>query len=380
MKFVDEAGITVVAGHGGPGASSFRREKFVPRGGPDGGDGGLGGSVYLVGREGLNTLADFRHTRHFHAENGTRGGGKNCTGRSGEDLHIAVPIGTLVRDGDTGEEIGEVVREGERLLVARGGKGGWGNVRFKSSVNRAPRKTTPGEPGEERALELELQVLADVGLLGLPNAGKSTFLRAVSDARPKVADYPFTTLHPHLGVVRAGENRSFVVADIPGLIEGAAEGAGLGIQFLRHLARTRILLHLVDMMPLDPAQEPLAAVRAIEEELAKFDDMRREDAEASGREPGPDLAGRERWLVLNKMDLILEEEREEMAAALTRGLSWRGPVYTISAINGAGCRELVSDLMRRLEQVKAVDAQGMQVREDTGVDEDNNSNDPEHGG
>jgi GTP-binding protein len=352
MKFVDEASITVTAGHGGAGCLSFRREKFVPRGGPDGGDGGVGGSVYLVGREGLNTLADFRHTRDFKAEGGERGGGKNCTGRSGEDLYIPVPLGTLVRDADTGEEIGEATREGEAMLVARGGKGGWGNTRFKSSVNRAPRKTTPGESGDRRSLELELQVLADVGLLGLPNAGKSTFLRAVSDARPKVADYPFTTLYPHLGVVRVGEHRSFVVADIPGLIEGAAEGAGLGIQFLRHLSRTRVLMHLVDMAPYDPASEPLAAVRAIEAELAKFDEMRRADAEAGGREPWPDLAGRERWLVLNKMDLLPEAEREPRVAKLVKKLSWRGPVYTISAINGEGCRELVADLMRRLEDLK----------------------------
>jgi GTP-binding protein len=353
MKFVDEASITVTAGHGGAGACSFRREKFVPEGGPDGGDGGVGGSVYLVGREGLNTLADFRHTREFRAENGERGGGRNCTGRSGEDLHISVPVGTRVRDADSSEDIGEVTREGEEMLVARGGKGGWGNTRYKSSVNRAPRKTTPGEPGESRNLELELQVLADVGLLGLPNAGKSTFLRAVSDARPKVADYPFTTLHPHLGVVRAGEHRSFVIADIPGLIEGAAEGAGLGIQFLRHLARTRILLHLVDVAPYDEAAEPYASVRAIEAELRKFDDMRREDAAATGPDPGESLAGRERWLVLNKMDLVPEAEREKRVAKLVKKLSWRGPIYRIAAISGEGCRELTTDLMRRLEEIKA---------------------------
>jgi GTP-binding protein len=324
-------------------------------GGPDGGDGGAGGSVYLIGREGLNTLADFRHTREFRAENGERGGGKNCTGRGGKDLYIAVPVGTCVRDAASGDDIGEVTREGQSLLVARGGKGGWGNTRFKSSVNRAPYKTTPGEAGERRELELELQVLADIGLLGLPNAGKSTFLRAVSDARPKVADYPFTTLHPHLGVVRAGEHRSFVIADIPGLIEGAAEGAGLGIQFLRHLARTRILLHLVDMAPFDPSQDPAQAVRAIENELVKFDEIRRQDAEETGREAGASLAGRERWLVLNKMDLIPAEERESRCAAFLRSLSWAGPVYRISAINGDGCRELTTDLMRRLDELKTTD-------------------------
>jgi GTP-binding protein len=352
MKFVDEASITVEAGHGGPGSSSFRREKFVPLGGPDGGDGGAGGSVYLVGREGLNTLADFRHTRRFRAESGERGASKNCTGRGGEDLHVAVPLGTRVRDADTGEDIGEVTRDGQTLLVARGGKGGWGNTRFKSSVNRAPRKTTPGEPGDVRGLALELQVLADVGLLGLPNAGKSTFLRAVSDARPKVADYPFTTLYPHLGVVWVGEHRSFVIADIPGLIEGAAEGAGLGIQFLRHLARTRILLHLVDMAPFDPAEDPAASVRAIEAEIGKFDEMRAQDAEDTGQVPGEPLASRERWLVLNKMDLIPSAEREKRCAKLLKTLSWRGPIYRISAINGDGCRELTHDLMRRLDAIK----------------------------
>lgn len=353
MKFVDEASITVEAGHGGAGCLSFRREKFVPMGGPDGGDGGAGGSVYLVGREGLNTLADFRHTREFRAKGGERGGGKNCTGRGGDDLYISVPVGTRVRDADSGDDIGEITREGATLLVAHGGKGGWGNTRFKSSVNRAPYKTTPGEPGERRGLEMELQVLADVGLLGMPNAGKSTFLRAVSDARPRVADYPFTTLHPHLGVVRVGEHRSFVIADIPGLIEGAAEGAGLGIQFLRHLARTRVLLHLVDMAPYDPSQEPAKAVRAIEAELAKFDERRQQDAEETGRAAREPLTHRERWLVLNKMDLIPAGERESRSAELLKALSWRDPIYRISAISGEGCRELAADLMRRLDELKA---------------------------
>ncbi|OGI47721.1 MAG: GTPase ObgE [Candidatus Muproteobacteria bacterium RBG_16_65_34] len=337
MKFVDEATIRVEAGKGGNGALSFRREKFVPLGGPDGGDGGNGGSVYFVGCDDLNTLADFRHTRVFRAESGQKGMGKDCTGRSGEDLPIPVPLGTRITDAGTGEIIGELTRDGERLLVARGGKKGLGNTRFKSSVNRAPRKTTLGTPGEVRELALELQVLADVGLLGLPNAGKSTFLRAVSDARPKVADYPFTTLYPHLGVVRVGEHRSFVVADIPGLIEGAAEGAGLGIQFLRHLARTRILLHLVDMAPYDPGADPAAGVRAIEAELRKF---------------SPELAARERWLVLNKMDLIPADERAPCVTALIKALAWNGPVYRISAIDGEGCKELTTALMRRLEELK----------------------------
>jgi GTPase len=337
MKFVDEATIRIEAGNGGPGALSFRREKFVPMGGPDGGDGGRGGSVYLVGRDDLNTLADFRHSRAFRADHGARGMGKNATGRSGEDLLVQVPLGTLVRDAETDEPIGEITRDGERLLVAQGGKGGAGNTRFKSSTNRTPRRTTPGTPGERRELALELQVLADVGLLGLPNAGKSTFLRAVSDARPKVADYPFTTLHPHLGVVRVGEHRSFVVADIPGLIEGAAEGAGLGIQFLRHLARTRVLLHVVDMAPLEPDADPAKAVRAIVGELKKY---------------SPELAKRERWLVLNKIDLLPKDEREKQTKALVRKLRWKGPVYTISAIDGGGCPALTRDLMRHLEKLR----------------------------
>ncbi len=337
MKFVDEATIRVEAGAGGNGALSFRREKFIPRGGPDGGDGGNGGSVYLIGQEGLNTLADFRHTRVFRAEKGTKGGGSNCTGKSGKDLYIQVPLGTRVMDAEAEELIGEITRNGESLLVAHGGNGGLGNARFKSSTNRTPRRTTPGKPGEHRELAFELQVLADVGLLGMPNAGKSTLLRAVSDARPKVADYPFTTLHPHLGVVRVGELRSFVMADIPGLIEGAAEGVGLGHQFLRHLSRTRILLHLVDMAPFEPDADPAAGIKTIEAELRKF---------------SPQLAKRERWLVLNKMDLLPEIEREPIADRLLKKLKWKRPVYKISAISGKGCRELTMDLMRQMEQVK----------------------------
>lgn len=333
MKFVDEVTIRVEAGKGGDGACSFRREKFVPRGGPDGGDGGDGGSVVFLGDKDLNTLADFRHTRVFRAPDGEKGKGRNQTGKSGEDLLIPVPLGTRVCDAHTGELIGEILHEGQRLVVARGGRGGWGNARFKSSVNRAPRKTTPGKPGEVRDLYLELQVLADVGLLGLPNAGKSTFLRAVSDARPKVADYPFTTLHPHLGVVRVERLRSFVIADIPGLIEGAAEGAGLGIQFLRHLKRTPLLLHLVDMAAESPADD----VRVIERELAKF---------------SPELAARERWLALNKMDLVPAAQRQARVRALIAALGWKGPAYPIAAIRGEGCRELTSALMRRLEELR----------------------------
>jgi len=349
MKFVDEVTIHVDAGRGGNGTLSFRREKFVPMGGPDGGDGGDGGDVWLVGREGLNTLADYRHTRDFRAPHGQKGGGKNCTGRRGEDLELPVPLGTKVMDADTQEVIGEVTREAQRLLVARGGRGGLGNAHFKSSVNRAPTRTIPGQAGESRELLLELQVLADVGLLGLPNAGKSTFLRAVSQARPKVADYPFTTLHPHLGVVRVDEEHGFVVADIPGLIEGAAEGAGLGIQFLRHLRRTRVLLHLVDMSQSESAKELAATVRTLEQELKKFDKK---------------LAAHERWLVLNKMDLLPEDEREARAAALIKSLRWKKPVYRISAIKGEGCRQLTYDLMQRLEQLNKKTKTKRHVAED----------------
>jgi len=335
MKFVDEATIRVEAGRGGDGALSFRREKFVPRGGPDGGDGGRGGSIHLRAVAGLNTLADFRYTAEYRARDGGRGGGSQRSGRSGEDLLIDVPLGTIVHDADSGELIGDLTREGEELAVAVGGAGGLGNARFKSSVNRAPRRTVPGRAGEARRLHLELQVLADVGLLGLPNAGKSTLLRAVSQARPKVADYPFTTLHPQLGVVRLESHRSFVMADIPGLIEGAAEGAGLGTRFLKHLVRTRILLHLVDLAPLDPSEDPVDGARTILAELRKF---------------SPALARRERWLVLNKIDLLPEAEREVRARRFLRALKWKGPSFMISAVTGQGCRELVGRLMTHLEQ------------------------------
>ncbi len=353
MKFVDEVTIRVQAGSGGNGTLSFRREKFVPLGGPDGGDGGDGGDAYLVGREGLNTLADYRHTRQFRAQNGQKGGGGDRTGKQGEDLFLPVPLGTKVVDADTGDLIGEITREDERLLVVRGGKRGLGNTRFKSSVNRAPRRTTPGEPGEVRELMLELQVLADVGLLGLPNAGKSTFLRAVSQARPKVADYPFTTLHPHLGVVRVGEHRSFVAADIPGLIEGAAEGVGLGIQFLRHLARTRILLHLVDMSSAESGKELADTVRVIQGELKKFSAAQGRTSVAGSEIPKATkaLARRERWLILNKMDLVPAAERESRAKELVKTLRWKRPVYRISAINGEGCRALTYDLMQHLDEL-----------------------------
>lgn len=335
MKFVDEARLRVRAGSGGRGSTSFRREKFVPLGGPDGGDGGSGGSVYLRAAPGINTLVDFRIERTFKAEHGEPGTGNDCFGRGGEDLYIPIPIGTIVRDADTGEELGDMTREGEVLLVARGGKGGWGNQKFKSSTNRAPRQFGPGLPGEQRALELELKVIADVGLLGLPNAGKSTLIRAVSAARPKVADYPFTTLHPNLGVVDIGRHRSFVMADIPGVIEGAAEGAGLGIRFLKHLQRTRLLLHLVDIAPLDPDADPVRDARAIVSELKKF---------------SKDLASKPRWLVLNKRDLMPDADAEKRAQAILRSLRFRGPHFLISGATGRGTKELSEAVMAFLEE------------------------------
>jgi len=336
MRFVDEALLRVQAGHGGRGCVSFRREKFVPFGGPDGGDGGKGGDVILVGREGINTLADFRVERTYKAKSGEAGSGNEKTGRSGSDLTIAIPVGTAVIDEDTGETLGDLTSADGSLLVARGGKGGWGNTRFKSSTNRAPRKITPGLPGERRRLRLELRVIADVGLLGLPNAGKSTLLRAVSSARPKVADYPFTTLYPHLGVVRVGAHRSFVMADIPGLIEGAAEGAGLGIRFLKHLARTRILLHLIDIAPMDPSADPVRDARALVGELKSY---------------SSELAGRERWLVLNKIDLLSPEDAESRCRSIVRRLRFKGPVFKVSGATGEGTESLCRALMVRLEEL-----------------------------
>ena len=316
MKFVDEAIIHVQAGNGGNGCISFRREKFIPFGGPDGGDGGSGGSVWLVADEGLNTLIDFRHQRSFKAPRGQNGMGSDMYGKGGEDTTIRVPIGTVITNVDTDEVIGDLTEHGQRLLVAQGGKGGLGNIHFKSSVNRAPRKATPGTPGDVRELKLELKLLADVGLLGFPNAGKSTFIRAVSAATPRVADYPFTTLHPNLGVVSLGTDQSFVIADIPGLIEGAADGAGLGIQFLRHVSRTRLLLHMVDIAPID-GSDPVEQVRAIEQELSRFD---------------PELLERTRWLVLNKADVLPEDERQAAAEAIVEQLGWTRPWFLVSAI------------------------------------------------
>lgn len=336
MKFVDEARIRVEAGNGGAGCMSFRREKFIPRGGPDGGDGGDGGSVYLVVEPGLNTLVDFRHARLFRAENGRPGMGRNRSGKSGSDTYIKVPPGTLVYDADTEELIGDLVDVDKPLKVAQGGFHGIGNARFKSSTNRAPRQTTPGTPGEQRELRLELQVLADVGLLGKPNAGKSTLLRTLSAARPKVADYPFTTLYPHLGVVQTGGQRSFVMADIPGLIEGAAEGAGLGHQFLRHLSRTRLLLHLVDAGPDRNPDAIIADVREIEAELDQYDAT---------------LAARDRWLVLNKLDLLPEDERLQHIDSIKTRLDWHEPVFSISAISGWNCPELANVVQNHVDSM-----------------------------
>jgi GTPase len=326
MKFFDEAVIEVHAGDGGNGSAAFRREKYVPRGGPSGGDGGRGGSVLVVADRNLNTLIDYRYTRIFRALRGEHGRGADQYGKGGEDIVLRVPVGTVVTDADTGERIADLATDGAQALVAKGGKGGLGNIHFKSSVNRAPRQTTPGEKGESRRLRFELRVLADVGLLGMPNAGKSTLIRAISAARPKVADYPFTTLAPQLGVVRTDENRSFVVADIPGLIEGAAEGAGLGHQFLRHLQRTRLLLHVVDIAPLTEDTDPVRDARAIVKELANYDES---------------LHAKPRWLVLNKLDLLPESEREKQAKAFAKAYRWKGPVFATSAINGTGTRELV---------------------------------------
>jgi GTP-binding protein len=334
MKFVDEATIRVLAGKGGDGCLSFRREKYVPRGGPDGGDGGDGGSIYLVVDEGLNTLADFRYKRRFAAENGRPGEGRNRSGAKGEDISIRVPLGTLVYNQDTGELLGDMVRDAGPLLVARGGVHGLGNARFKSSTNRAPRRTTKGTPGEERPLRLELRVLADVGLLGLPNAGKSTLIRQVSRARPRVADYPFTTLYPHLGVVRLGEGQSFVIADIPGLVEGAAEGAGLGVRFLRHLSRTRLLLHLVDAGAAAEAAEVERQITLIEAELRGYDQG---------------LEQRERWLVLNKIDLLDEQRLEALRRDLGERRVGGRPLFTISAATGKGCPELMGAVQQWLE-------------------------------
>ena len=334
MKFIDESKIEVFAGSGGNGVASFRREKYIDKGGPDGGDGGRGGSVYAQADRNINTLVDFRFTRSHRARNGEAGRGSDCYGKGADDVILRMPVGTVITDINTGDVIADLARDGEVVLLAQGGKGGLGNIHFKSSTNRAPRQCTPGEPGEERELQLELKVLADVGLLGMPNAGKSTFIRSVSAAKPKVADYPFTTLHPNLGVVRVSHEKSFVIADIPGLIEGAAEGAGLGHQFLRHLARTRLLLHLVDIAPMHEGTDPVAEARAILNELKKYDQA---------------LYEKPRWLVLNKLDLL--ENRDEKVAAFLKEFSDYDRHFAISAINGEGCKELTYAIMDHVQKI-----------------------------
>ena len=329
MKFVDEVTIDVAAGNGGSGCASFRREKFIPFGGPDGGDGGRGGSVYAIGDRSLNTLIDFRYARRHEARNGEAGRGSDCNGAAAEDIVLRMPVGTIVRDVETDEIVAELLEPDQKVLLAKGGDGGFGNLHFKSSTNRAPRQKTPGWPGETKALKLELRVLADVGLLGQPNAGKSTLIAAVSNARPKIADYPFTTLYPNLGVVRVAPEKSFVMADIPGLIEGASEGAGLGHQFLRHLQRTRVLLHLVDFAPLDENVDPVAEAKAIVAELKKYD---------------AELHAKPRWLVLNKVDMVQSEEREAKVKDFLKRFKWKGPVYVISGLTREGCEPLLRDL------------------------------------
>jgi GTP-binding protein len=325
MKFIDEAKIEVIAGNGGAGSASMRREKFIEFGGPDGGDGGRGGSVYAIADRNINTLIDYRYSKTHLAKNGEPGRGADCYGRAGDDIELRMPVGTIITDFETGDLIADLTKHGECLCLAEGGVGGWGNIHFKSSTNRAPRQKTNGKPGVRRKLKLELKVLADVGLLGMPNAGKSTLITAVSNARPKIADYPFTTLHPNLGVVRVGSERSFVIADIPGLIEGAAEGAGLGHRFLRHLQRTGVLLHLVDIAPFDENVDIVADAKAIVNELRKYDEA---------------LYQKPRWLVLNKVDMLQPEERQKVIKDFLKGFKWDGPVFEVSALNGEGCDRL----------------------------------------
>lgn len=339
MKFIDEARIEVIAGDGGNGAASFRREKFVPFGGPDGGDGGRGGSVFAIADRNINTLVDYRYAKTHKAKNGERGRGSDCYGKGADDIYLRMPVGTLISDRNTGEVIADLTADRQVALLAKGGEGGLGNLHFKSSTNRAPRQQTDGQPGETRELALELKVLADVGLLGMPNAGKSTLITAVSNARPKIADYPFTTLAPNLGVVRVGPEQSFVIADIPGLIEGAAEGAGLGHQFLRHLQRTGLLLHIVDLAPFEGGDDilakPLYEAKALVKELKKYD---------------PALANKPRWLVLNKLDVVPEEERNTRVREFVRRMRWKGPVFEISALSHDGCDLLTRAIADHLQQ------------------------------
>ncbi len=328
MKFIDEAKIEVIAGDGGNGVASFCREKFRPFGGPDGGDGGKGGSIFAVADRNINTLVDFRYSKMHKARDGENGRGADCYGKGADDIKLRMPIGTLIIDNNDGELIADLTEHGQEILIAKGGEGGWGNIHFKSSTNRAPRQKSEGKEGERRELRLELKVLADIGLLGMPNAGKSTFISAVSNARPKIADYPFTTLHPNLGVVRVSHEKSFVIADIPGLIEGASDGAGLGIQFLRHLQRTRLLLHIVDLAPFDNV-DPVKEAKAIVKELKKYDES---------------LFEKPRWLVLNKLDMVPDEERVKRVKDFVKGFGWKGQVFEISALTRAGCSELVTEI------------------------------------
>ena len=361
MKFVDEATIEVIAGKGGNGAASFRREKFIPKGGPDGGDGGRGGSIYAIADRNINTLIDFRYARLHRAKNGENGRGSDQYGAAAPDITLRVPVGTTILDAETGEQLFDLDRHQEKVTLAAGGEGGWGNIHFKSSTNRAPRQSGPGKEGEQRKLRLELKVLADVGLLGMPNAGKSTLISKISNARPKIADYPFTTLHPNLGVVRTSESRSFVVADIPGLIEGASEGAGLGHLFLRHLSRTRVLLHLVDVSSpdpdIDPIEQAVADARAIVEELRLYD---------------TDLYEKPRWLVLNKLDMVADPK--ELQERFCAAMNWTGPVFNVSALNGEGTQELIWQLQdwldaeRKKEQLAQDQADGIHVAEDPRFD------------
>ena len=341
MKFVDEAYIEVSAGDGGNGCSSFRHEKYKEYGGPDGGDGGRGGHVYIIGDTNLNTLVDYRYARKHEAKRGQHGMGSDMFGAAGDDLLLKVPVGTILRDADTGEVLQEVLVPDEKIILAKGGEGGFGNMHYKSSINRSPRQKTMGREGQRFNVQLELKVLADVGLLGMPNAGKSTFITAVSNARPKVADYPFTTLHPNLGVVRVAAEQSFVVADIPGLIEGASEGAGLGHQFLRHLQRTGLLLHIVDVAPFDDSVDPVQQAKAIIEELRKYDE---------------ELFHKQRWLVLNKIDVLNEEQRKAIRQRMIKGLKWKGPIYEISALAREGCEQLIRDIYKTLHDAKPMTA------------------------
>jgi GTPase len=347
MKFIDEAKIEVIAGNGGNGVASFCREKFRPFGGPDGGDGGKGGSIWAVADRNINTLVDYRYSKLHKARNGENGRGADCYGKGADDIFLRMPVGTLIIDNESGEIIADLTEHGQTALLAKGGEGGWGNIHFKSSTNRAPRQKTDGKEGERRELRLELKVLADVGLLGMPNAGKSTFITAVSNARPKIADYPFTTLHPNLGVVRVSHEKSFVIADIPGLIEGAAEGAGLGVQFLRHLQRTGLLLHIVDLAPFDDAVDPVKEAKAIAKELKKYDQS---------------LFEKPRWLVLNKLDVVPAEERKKRVKDFIKRFGWKGPVFEISALTREGCEDLINEIYNYLAEQRQLEQRAQEVQ------------------